>query len=350
MSRPLADIARIIDADVSAEDGTREIRGVAAIDLAGPEDITFISNPQYARFLAGTNAGAVIVARGTAAPSSTVALAVEDPYVAFLKVLELFDTRTPFDVNEGVHPQAFVHPGAKLGKGVSLGACAVLGDGVSVGDNTIIGPGCVILHGTKIGRSCRLYPNVTIMDGCLIGDRVILHAGVVVGSDGFGFAPHGGALHKIPQIGIVRIEDDVEIGAGTCIDRATFGETVVGRGAKIDNLVQLAHNVRIGSSTVIAAQTGISGSTSVGSGVKMGGQSGAAGHIVIGDGASVGGQAGVTKDVPPGEIVSGYPAKKHAIALRQEAALRNIPEMIKKVRDQEKRIAALERLLKERSR
>ena len=187
------------------------------------------------------------------------------------------------------------------------------------------------------------------MDGCSIGDRVILHAGVVIGSDGFGFAPHEGKLLKIPQIGHVHIGNDVEIGACTCIDRAAFGATVIKDGAKLDNLIQLAHNVRIGSYTVIASQVGISGSTTIGSGVKIGGQAGFAGHLTIENGSSIGAQAGVTKDVPHGETVSGYPAKNHMKAMRLEAALRGLPDLMKKVKKQENRIQELERKIKEMS-
>ena len=181
------------------------------------------------------------------------------------------------------------------------------------------------------------------MDGCTIGDRVVLHAGVVIGSDGFGFAPSEGRYHKIPQIGTVRIESDVEIGANTCVDRAAFGTTVIQAGTKLDNLIQVAHNVRIGPNTVLASQVGISGSTTIGSGCQLGGQAGLAGHLHVGDGASIGAQAGVTKDVQPGDIVSGYPAKHHMTAMREEAALRKLPELIRTVRDQEKRIRDLEK-------
>jgi UDP-3-O-[3-hydroxymyristoyl] glucosamine N-acyltransferase len=180
------------------------------------------------------------------------------------------------------------------------------------------------------------------MDCCTVGNRVIIHAGAVIGSDGFGFAPHDERLHKIPQIGRVVIEDDVEIGACTCIDRAAFGVTVIERGAKLDNLIQVAHNVRVGGQTVIAAQTGISGSSRIGRGVRIGGQAGISGHLSIGDGASVGAQAGVTKDVPAGETVSGYPAKSHMKAMRLEAALRRLPELMQTVKEQERRIKALE--------
>ena len=207
----------------------------------------------------------------------------------------------------------------------------------------------MVLHDAVIGSGCVLYPHVTVMDGSILGDRVVLNTGVVIGSDGFGFAPSAGGFSKIPQIGRVRIGDDVEIGANTTIDRAAFGETIVENGTKIDNLVMLAHNVRVGANTVIAAQVGIAGSSRVGSGVQMGGQAGMAGHITVGDKASVGAQAGVTKDVPPGEMVSGYPARKHATALRMEAALAALPGLMKKIREQEKRIDELERKLNERS-
>jgi len=216
---------------------------------------------------------------------------------------------------------------------------------VMIGKDTVIGPGTVVIAGSRIGSGCLFYPNVTIMDSCSVGERVIIHAGAVIGSDGFGFAPEGKTLRKIPQIGRVRIEDDVEIGACTCIDRAAFGETVIARGAKLDNLIQVAHNVKIGYSTVIASQSGISGSTTIGAGVKMGGQAGFAGHITVGDGASVGAQGGVTKDVPPGETVSGYPAKNHQQAMRLEAALRRLPELLKTVKQQEQRIDELERII-----
>ena len=346
MSVNLDTVCRLIGADCPPETGIITIRGVASLEEAGPEDISFLSNPRYIHQLENTSARAVIVPKASAVPPHLLALKVDDPYFAFLQVLELFNTRSSGDVADGIHPNACIHPDAALGDGVSVGPFAVIGAGVMVGASTVIGPCTVILRGSSVGRNCLLYPNVTIMDGCRIGDRVILHAGVVVGSDGFGFAPHEGSYRKIPQIGTVEIGDDVEIGANTCIDRAAFGMTRIESGTKIDNLVQVAHNVRIGANTVIAAQAGISGSTAVGKWVRMGGQSGLSGHLRIGDGSSVGAQAGVTKDVPAGETVSGYPAKNHMHAMRLEAALRGLPELMRKVKDQKKRIAELERILK----
>ncbi len=347
MTVTIAQICGIIGADVPPDAGHYEISGLAALDTAGSSDLSFISNPRYRKFLASTKARAVIVPQGIESPETLFALIVDDPYFAFLQVIEVFNTRTPADIASGVHERAVIDPTAVLGENVSIGAGAVIGPGVRIGDTTTIGPGSVIMKDSTIGTACVFYPNVTVMDGCGVGNRVILHAGVVIGSDGFGFAPHEGSLHKIPQIGSVQIGDDVELGACTCIDRAVFGVTVVEKGTKIDNLVQVAHNVRVGSSTVIASQTGISGSTTIGSGVKIGGQAGFAGHITVGDGASIGAQAGVTKDVPPGETVSGYPAKKHTKAMRLEASLRNLPDLMKKVKMQEQRIVELERILEE---
>jgi len=342
MSKSLADISSLIGADISPESGGVIIDGVASLQDADHGDISFLSNTKYARYLESTKAKAVIVPENVDVPDSIVPLVVPDPYLAFLRVLEMFNDRSARDIADGISDSAVIDPGASIGNGVSVGPCAVIGNKVIVGKDTVIGPGTVLMPGVSVGENCVLYPNVTIMDGCTIGDRVVLHAGVVIGSDGFGFAPGDGRYHKIPQIGTVRIESDVEIGANTCIDRAAFGETVVEAGTKLDNLIQIAHNVRIGSNTVLASQVGISGSTTIGKGCQLGGQAGLAGHLQVGDGASVGAQAGVTKDVQPGDIVSGYPAKHHMTAMREEAALRKLPELLKLVRDQEKRIRDLE--------
>jgi len=346
MSVTLINIARHIGAEIPGNAEYIEIRGVTSLEDAGPHDISFLANPRYAHHLSTTRAAAVIVTKDTVVAKQSIPLVVDAPYFSFLQVLELFNTRSPSDIASGVDSLASIHTEAVLGDNVSVGPCAFIGSGVTIGDGTVVGPCSVILKGSTIGKNCVLYPNVTIMDGCELGDRVILHAGVVIGSDGFGFAPHEGHLHKIPQIGRVRIGDDVEIQANTCIDRAAFGETVIDSGTKLDNLVQIGHNVRVGSHTVMAAMTGVSGSTSIGSGVRIGGQAGVAGHLTIGDGSSVGAQAGVTKDVPPGETVSGYPARRHAQELRLEASVAQLPNLIKKIRDQEARITELERILR----
>lgn len=342
-------IGALIGAEIPSGMENLEIAGIASLEDAGPGELSFLANPRYAHYLEHTAAAAVILSKNAAASGDFVALRVDEPYIAFVQVLSLFDTRPHRHVLDGTGDKAFIHPDAMLAADVTVGSFAVIGPGVTAGAGTVIGPGCVVLRDAVIGSGCVLYPNVTVMDGSILGDRVVLHAGVVIGSDGFGFAPGTEGYRKIPQIGRVRIGDDVEIGANTTIDRAAFGETIVENGAKIDNLVMLAHNTRVGANTVIAAQVGIAGSSRVGSGVQMGGQAGMAGHLAVGDNASVGAQAGVTRDVPPGEMVSGYPARKHASALRMEAALAGLPDLMKKIREQERRIGELERTINERS-
>lgn len=349
MNITLKAVCELIGAECPPDAGDIVTGGVASLEEAGPADISFLSNPKYEKHLAGTGARAVIVTPDTPVPGAIIPLRVGDPYFAFLLLLNLFNNRTKDDVAQGMDARAVIHPSAVIGKNVSIAPCAVIGRGVTIGDNTVIGAGSVMLPGSAAGEECIIYPKVTIMDGCTVGNRVILHSGVVIGADGFGFAPHKGRYHKIPQIGTVRIGDDVEIGANSCVDRAAFGVTVVGNGTKIDNLVQVAHNVKIGAHTVIASQTGISGSTGIGDWVRLGGQAGLAGHITVGNGAMVGAQAGVTKDVPAGETVSGYPAKNHMQAMRLEAALRHLPDLLKKMKEQEKRIAELEQLITKRS-
>ncbi len=349
MKFKLEKLCQLIGAEIPPDAKQIEITGVATIEHAGSDDLTFISNPKYKKYLTTTKAKAVIIPRDIKPPDTLVSLVVDDPYLAFLRVLEVFNTRTSQDIASGIHPDAVIDPDTDIGKNVSIGAFAVISPKVKIGRETTIGPCTVILKNSQIGENCIIYPNVTIMDGCNIGDRVIIHAGAIIGSDGFGFAPHDGRFYKIPQIGKVHIGNDVEIGACSCIDRAAFGVTVIEDGTKIDNLVQIAHNVRIGSNTVIASQVGISGSTTIGNSVKIGGQAGFTGHLNIGDGASIGAQAGVTKDVPDGETVSGYPAKKHTKAMRLEAALRGLPELIKKVKKQEDKILELEKIIKELS-
>ncbi len=342
-------LCELIGAEVPQNAGRIKITGVAAIENAGSGDVTFISNPKYKKYLTTTKAEVVILPRDIKPPENLVSLIVDDPYFAFLQVLEIFNNRAPQDIASGIHPDAVIDPDAVIGENVSIGPFALIGSRVTIGSGTTIGPCSIILKDSSIGKNCIVYPNVTIMDDCKIGDRVILHAGVVIGSDGFGFVPHEGRLHKMPQIGSVHINDDVEIGACTCVDRAAFGVTVIEKGTKIDNLVQVGHNVRIGSNTAIASQVGISGSTTIGSGVKIGGQAGFAGHLNIGNGASVGAQAGVTKDVPDSVTVSGYPAKNHMKAMRLEAALRSLPNLMNKVKKLENKILELEKNIKERS-
>jgi UDP-3-O-[3-hydroxymyristoyl] glucosamine N-acyltransferase len=324
-----------------------EISRVARIEEAGAGDLTFLANPKYERHLATTRAAAVLVSkqqdlRPYTDHGSPTFIKVEDPYVGFLRVLDRLTPRIdPFP--EGIHPTAIVAKTATVGKNVVIGAYAVIDEGAVIGDNTKISHGCIIGREARIGADSLLYPRVTVYHQCRIGNRVTIHSGTVVGSDGFGFAPKpDGTYEKIPQLGIVVIEDDVEIGSNCTIDRATIGETVIRRGVKIDNLVQIGHNCTVGENTVIAAQTGLAGSTKIGKQVMVGGQVGFAGHMEIADRSIIMAQSGVTKSLTkPGETYFGYPAKEIKKAHRIEASLRNLPDLIREVRELQQRLAQL---------
>ncbi len=325
-------------------DGAAEITGVASIQEARPGELTFASNPRYDRFIAETAAAAVIIEAGRAdvtRPDGVSLLLCEDPYRAFAAAMTLFAPEGDA-VAPGVHESAVVAASVEVGSGVAIGANVVIMDGSTLGDGATIHPGVFVGGSVDIGRDTVLYPNVTVRNGSVLGERVIVHPGTVIGSDGFGFARSDDCHRKVPQIGNVVIEDDVEIGANVCIDRATLGSTRICRGSKIDNLVQIAHNVVIGEGSLIIAQVGVSGSTRVGKGVVLAGQAGIAGHIEIGDGAMVGAQAGVTKSVPAGQRVSGYPAREHSAAKRLYAFTENLPKLTSSVRELERRLANLE--------
>jgi UDP-3-O-[3-hydroxymyristoyl] glucosamine N-acyltransferase len=316
-----------------------QISSVGALDSAGPQALAFLANPKYRQQLETTRAGAVILSADV--PYSRPRLISANPYRDFTRAVKLFAPAVPLPP-AGVHPLAWVHPGAKLGPDVAVGPFCVVSDGAVVGERTVLAAQVFIGERSSLGEDCILYPGVVVRERVQIGKRVIIHPNAVLGADGFGFAPDSGHYQKIPQIGIVVIEDDVEIGANTTIDRAALGETRVGCGSKLDNLVMVAHNVTIGPDTVIAAQAGISGSAHIGSQVMIGGQAGLQGHIRIGDRAILGAQAGVTKGVAPGEFVSGYPARAHKESMRQLAEIARLPELSKRVRALEKRLAELE--------
>jgi len=322
--------------------GSITITGVAPIESASEGEITFLGNRRYRRFLSTTRASAVIVPPDLSGEVKGAALISHNPYLCLSRVIKLFHPR-PEGLPTGIHPTALIGEGTHLGEDVAIGPYVVIGNGCSVGDRTVICAGSVIGDRVSVGSDTIIYPNVTVGPRTVIGSRVILHPGAVLGADGFGFTFEGGVHHKIPQVGHVVVEDDVEIGANSAVDRATLGVTRIGRGTKIDNLVQVGHNVTIGENTVISGQAGISGSTRIGSGVWIGGQAGFIGHIEVGDGAMVGAQAGVTKSISPKSVVSGYPARPHAISKRIEAAQAKLPELLKKIREQEKRIESLER-------
>ena len=338
----LAEIADFLHGELVG-DPQIDITGLAKIQEASPGQLTFLANPKYAKFLESTRATAVLV--GKIEDITAIAqIIVEDPYLAFLEVLELFYPPAEPDFS-GIHPLAVIAASAKLGENVRLGPHVYIGEKVEIGANTIIYPQSVILDEVRIGNDCRIYPRVSVRERCVIGNRVIIHDGAVIGSDGFGFAPQGGKYKKIPQMGIVKISDDVEIGANSTIDRATLGETLIGAGCKIDNLVQIAHNVEIRENTVIAAQTGVSGSTKIGRHVTLAGQVGIVGHVEIGDNAIVAAQSGVSKDIPAGEVWFGYPASTLTKQKRIEASLRHLPDISKKVNALEKKISELEKRL-----
>ena len=318
------------------------VTGVAGIKEATDGEVTFLTNRRYLPYLADCGATAVIVPAGREiASAGPLHLTVANPLTALINAVHYFYPEQRA-TGEGVHATAVISPEASLGDDVSIHAHVVVEAGAQVGDRTILMPGTFVGTGSTIGEDALIYPNVTIRDGVVIGDRVIVHAGSVIGSDGFGFAHHEGAHRKIPQVGHVQIEDDVEIGANTTVDRATLGTTIVGRGTKIDNLVQIGHNVSIGENTLLCAQVGISGSTEIGRNVVLAGQAGVTGHIRVGDGAVIAGQAGVTRPVPDGMCVSGYPARPHQEANRAIARVNSLPRVFDSLDRLERRIASLE--------
>ncbi len=324
-------------------DGDIEVRGLASVEEAGQGDLTFVADPRYLGRLECSRASAVILRDGDPA-SSRPTLRTADPYLAFVAALRLF---YPTDLPPpGVHHSSIVRPGARLADGVSVGPLSYIEEGVAIGPRSAIGVQVYIGKGSRVGADCLLYPQVVIRERVEIGDRVVIHSGAVIGSDGFGYLrDRRGVRVKIPQVGRVVIEDDVEIGANAAIDRATLGTTRLKRGTKIDNLVQIGHNVTVGEDTVIAGQTGISGSVQIGDRVTLGGQVGIVDHVEIGDDVAVGAKGGVTKDVPKGKVLLGYPAKDHMEFKRSHAAANRLPHLLTVVRAIEARLRALENRL-----
>lgn len=324
----LRDLADRLGAELIG-DGEVIITGASGLEDAGAGDITFLARAALAGRLAACRAAAVIV--GPDQAPDRPALRVADPYRTFAQLLAA--EATPLDrvFPLGIHATSVVDPTAVVGAGVSVGPYAVIGAGCRVGDGARLGAHVVLESDVVVGDACVLYPHVVVRERCRLGQRVILHPGCVIGADGFGYLPGPAGLVKVPQVGIVVLEDDVELGAGTCVDRATTGATVIGAGTKLDNLVQVGHNVRIGRHSVFSAQTGISGSCEIGDGVSMGGQVGLADHIKVGNGVKVGAKSGLHKDVPDGGVVFGYPALDAAEAMRIAAALRRLPDLVRTV-------------------
>jgi UDP-3-O-[3-hydroxymyristoyl] glucosamine N-acyltransferase len=327
-------------------DGSIRIERVMPLEEAGPSDVSFFANRRYAAAFAATRAGAVIVGESEAVAPGRNLLRASNAYLAFAKVSTLF--HPPRESVPGVSPRAVIAPGAEVDPAAEVRDLAYVGPGARVGARTILFPGVYLGEGAQVGEDCILYPNAVVRERCMVGNRCILQPGVVVGGDGFGFAfdmegdGSGPRHYKVPQSGIVVLEDDVEIGANSCVDRATLGRTVIRQGSKIDDLVMVAHNVEFGPLALAAAQVGISGSTRVGMGVILGGQVGLVGHLDIGDGVRLGAQSGVTNDIPAGETYTGYPARPHRQWLREEGALRSLPELVRRVRELEKAMRKLQ--------
>ena len=317
-------------------DSTLKITGAASLGEATQEEVSFFANRKYVGLLRKTRASAVFVPPDFAEPINAAQIRVSNPTKAFEQVVLKFAPK-PITFAPGIHPSAVVDPSAQLGNGVSIQPLAVIEAGAQIGDDTIIGAGSYVGHETVIGSACRIYPHVTIRERSRIGSRVIIHSGVVIGADGFGFEMIDGRQEKIEQLGIVQIDDEVEIGANTTVDRARFGRTWIQQGVKIDNLVQIAHNVVIGKNTVIAAQTGIAGSVLIGQRVLIGGQAGIIGHIEIGDDTAIGAQSGISKNINGGAWWAS-PAVPLAEAKQQIAWVRRLGKLFARVKEIEKKL------------
>jgi UDP-3-O-[3-hydroxymyristoyl] glucosamine N-acyltransferase len=346
MTYTASDLAKMLNGRLEG-DPDLLITGIAKIEDARSGELTFLANPKYERFLESTSASVVLVSERQKVPARTV-IRVPDPYRAFAHLLTVF---YPPEVPPvaGIHPTAVVSERSELGTNIRIGALVVIGDDCTLGDNVTIYPGVNIGNHVRIGDDTKLHAGISIRSGIQIGRRVTIQDNSVIGSEGFGFAPReDGDYVKVPQVGTVIIEDDVEIGAGCTLDRATLGATRIEAGAKLDNLIQIAHNVVIKKNTVVAAQTGVSGSTEIGEGCMIGGQVGFVGHIKLGNRSMVGAQSGVSKTYPEGSKISGYPAKPHREELTIQALQKKLPEMAKRIDCLEKEIESLQSKLNEK--
>ncbi len=341
MELSLSEIAALVEGKIIG-DPSCLIRDIVSIDEAKEGEITFLANPKYRKKVATTRASAILIQNEISGSRPSLIL-VDDPYYAFAQLLSVFHPKQPDP--SGVSPLASIGKEVALGDGVAIGPFVVIEDRVKVGNRAQLGAGVFVGAGSEIGDETIIYPNVTIREGVKIGERVILHSGCVIGSDGFGFTPRKGRYHKIPQVGGVVIEDDVELGANVTVDRATLGNTVIGRGSKVDNLVQIGHNVIIGADSILVAQVGISGSAKIGSQVILAGQAGVVGHVTIGDHVVVGARSVVTKDIAPKQKVSGFPAVSHIAWLQAQASFLHLPALRRLVSSLEAKVAQLEEKL-----
>jgi len=349
----LAELAARVGGEVQG-DGAVRIEGVATLEGAGPAQLSFLSNKKYRKAFEASRAAAVVVEPGEAVPEGRTVLRVANAYLAFAKITTLF--HPPREPMPEVAPEAVVHPSARIHPSAQLMPLATVAAGAEVGPRTILFPGAQIGEGVRIGADCVVYHNVVVREGCVVGDRVILQPGCVIGADGFGYAfdPAGdgrGPRHyKIPQIGNVVLEDDVEVGANSAVDRAALGTTRIGRGTKIDNLVQVGHNVEVGPLCILCGQVGIAGSTRLGTGVVAGGQVGIPGHLHVGDGVKIAAQSGLTNDVEAGETVAGAPARPHLQGIRNMMTLDHLTEMRKELRALQKEVERLRAAAEEKGR
>lgn len=338
-----AQIAMLINGQLEG-DAQATVSSFGKIEEAVEGQISFLANPKYEDYLYSTQASIVIINQHLVLKQSVpnTLIRVPDAYTAFATLLTKYQQMMTMQL-QGIQQPSYIHDSVKLGENVFVGAFAYLDEGVEIASNAKIFPGVIVGKDVKVGNNTIIHAGVKIYHGCVVGNNVIIHAGAVIGSDGFGFAPQGnGTFQKVPQIGNVVIEDEVEIGANTTIDRATMGSTIIRSGAKIDNLVQIAHNVEVGCNTVIAAQTGVSGSTKIGKSVMIGGQTGIAGHITIADGSKINGQSGITKSIKEANrTLTGTPADDFTRFLRAQAQLRNLPDLEKRVKELEKMITQL---------
>lgn len=347
MNKTVGEIARLVGGKV-AGNGELVITGISGIREADSGDITFLAHPKYAPLLSLTKASAIIVGQDVPPPDSKTVIHAANPSLAFTQLLDALGPKQ-ITYKPGVHPTAVIGAGAQLGKEVSVGPCAVIDEGAKIGDGAVIGAGAFVGRETSVGAQSIIYPGVVLRERISVGSRVIIHSGTVIGADGFGFIFVEGKYLKVPQVGTVIIEDDVEIGANVTIDRARFERTIIKRGTKIDNLVQIAHNVAVGQDCVIVAQAGIAGSTTLGNRVTMAAQAGCVGHLNVGDGAIIAAQAGVTKDVDAGSFVIGAPAIDHLKFKRNVANVNRLPKLQDRVEQLEKKIAELEAKLKDKA-
>jgi UDP-3-O-[3-hydroxymyristoyl] glucosamine N-acyltransferase len=315
-----------------------QIGGVNTLELAGATDLCFAEHAAQTDAVGASRAAAVLVPEGFTGLGAAVLIPSRAPRRDFFRIAEHF---VPVSQIRGIHPSAVIDPAAVLGEDVAVGACAVIGPGVQLGDRCAIGPGCYLGPGVALGTDCVIESNVSLHKGSELGDRCIVHSGAVIGGDGFGFRWDGSGHRKVPQLGRVVIEDDVDIGCNACIDRATLGETRIRRGTKIDNLVQVAHNTDIGPHVILVSQAGVAGSSTIGAGAVVAGQAAISDHVKVGAGARIGGQSGVTKDIPPKATVFGTPARPMKDTLRELASLSQLPGLLKQIKRQTQELAAL---------